>query len=42
MEKAGLIREGHLAKHVNHRGVFEDVLLYGIVLPGRQTRGVGG
>ena len=35
IEKAGLIREGHLAKHVNHRGVFEDVLLYGIVLPGR-------
>src|ERR1035437_1450564 len=37
MEKAGLVREGLLAKHVNHRGVFEDVLLYGIVLPERQA-----
>lgn len=37
MEKAGLVREGYLAKHVNHRGVFEDLILYGIVLPGRQT-----
>jgi [ribosomal protein S5]-alanine N-acetyltransferase len=35
MEKAGLLREGHLVKHVNHRGTFEDVLLYGIVLAGR-------
>jgi [ribosomal protein S5]-alanine N-acetyltransferase len=35
MEKAGMLREGHLVKHVNHRGTFEDLLLYGIVLPGR-------
>jgi [ribosomal protein S5]-alanine N-acetyltransferase len=35
MEKAGMLREGHLVKHVNHRGTFEDVLLYGIVLTGR-------
>ena len=38
MEKAGLVREGLLAKHVNHRGIFEDLLLYGIVLPGRQAQ----
>ena len=36
MEKAGLVREGNLVKHVNHKGVFEDLLLYGTVLPGRQ------
>jgi [ribosomal protein S5]-alanine N-acetyltransferase len=37
MEKAGMLREGYLVKHVNHRGIFEDVLLYGIVLAGRGT-----
>jgi RimJ/RimL family protein N-acetyltransferase len=37
MEKAGLVREGLLKKHVNHRGIFEDLLLYGMVLPGRGT-----
>ncbi len=37
MEKAGLVREGHLIKHVNHRGTFEDVLLYGMVLSGRDA-----
>jgi len=35
MEKVGLSREGHLIKHANHKGVFEDVYVYGIVLPGR-------
>lgn len=35
MEKAGLGREGQLFKHVNHKGVFEDVFVYGINLPGR-------
>jgi len=35
MEKAGLRREGLLPKHVCRNGVFEDMLLYGLVLPGR-------
>jgi RimJ/RimL family protein N-acetyltransferase len=35
MEKAGFVREGQLVKHVNHRGAFEDVYVYGIALPGR-------
>jgi RimJ/RimL family protein N-acetyltransferase len=35
MEKAGLTREKQLPKHVNHKGVFEDVLLYGINFPAR-------
>ena len=35
MEKAGLREEGYLAKHVFKNGKYEDVLLYGLVLPGR-------
>ena len=35
MEKSGLVREGHLVKHVDHKGVFEDLYLYGLNLPGR-------
>ena len=35
MEKAGLVREGHLVKHVDHKGTFEDLYLYGLNLPGR-------
>jgi RimJ/RimL family protein N-acetyltransferase len=35
MEKAGLIKEGFLAKHVFMHGKYEDVLLYGLVLSGR-------
>ena len=38
MEKAGLCKEGHLKKHVVKNGIYEDVLLYGIVLPGRGAR----
>ena len=37
MEKLGLVQEGRLVKHVNHRGKYEDVLLYGSVLAGRTT-----
>lgn len=36
MEKAGLQREGLLRQHTRRQGRFEDTLLYGIVLPGRQ------
>ena len=35
MEKAGLVREGRLAKHWFERGRYDDVLLYGIILAGR-------
>jgi RimJ/RimL family protein N-acetyltransferase len=35
LEKAGLVLEGRLVKHVQHRGVFEDLLVYGKSLPGR-------
>jgi len=37
MEKAGLLREGRLARHVCHQGAFEDVLLYGMVFPEREA-----
>lgn len=36
MEKAGLVREGLLRQHTRKQGRFEDMLLYGMVLPGRQ------
>lgn len=36
MEKAGFVREGHLIKDINHRGKYEDLFLYGLVLPGRE------
>ena len=35
MEKAGLRKEGNLVKHFLKNGTYEDVLLYGLVLPGR-------
>jgi ribosomal-protein-alanine N-acetyltransferase len=35
MEKAGLVREGLLPRHVRKRGIYDDVLLYGLNLPGR-------
>jgi RimJ/RimL family protein N-acetyltransferase len=35
MEKAGLRREGLLPSHVYRHGKYDDVLLYGLVLPGR-------
>lgn len=35
MEKAGLRKEGLLVKHELKNGVFEDMLLYGLALPGR-------
>jgi ribosomal-protein-alanine N-acetyltransferase len=35
MEKAGLRPEGVLVQHERKHGVFEDLLLYGRVLPGR-------
>ena len=35
MEKAGLEREGLLLKHARNHGRFNDVLVYGLVLPGR-------
>ena len=37
MEKAGFLREGHLVKHVNHRGQYEDILVYGLTLPARSN-----
>lgn len=30
MEKAGLLREGHLQAHIRKNGRYEDVLLYGL------------
>ena len=36
MEKAGLKREGYLVQHLFKNGRYEDLLLYGLVLPGRQ------
>lgn len=38
MEKAGLVREGLLPKHLKHKGVFEDILVYGLNLPGRSIQ----
>jgi RimJ/RimL family protein N-acetyltransferase len=35
MEKAGLKREGCLVQHLFKNGRYEDLLLYGLVLPGR-------
>lgn len=35
MEKAGLEREGLLRRDTLKNGLFEDMLLYGLVLPGR-------
>jgi len=35
MEKSGLKREGYLHKHTLKNGRYEDMLLYGLVLPGR-------
>ena len=35
MEKAGLRKEAYLAKHAVKNGIYEDVLLYGLVLSGR-------
>jgi [ribosomal protein S5]-alanine N-acetyltransferase len=35
MEKAGLLKEGQLVKHVLKNEKYEDMLLYGLVLPGR-------
>lgn len=35
MEKSGLRREGYLVQQTFKNGVYEDVLLYGLVLPGR-------
>jgi len=35
MEKAGLKREGRFLKHSKKHGKFDDVLVYGLVLPGR-------
>ena len=39
MEKLGLEREGLLAKHAWKHGRYDDVLVYGLVLPGRELRG---
>ncbi|HSI60720.1 MAG TPA: GNAT family N-acetyltransferase [Ideonella sp.] len=39
MEKCGLQREGHLVRHVLKNGQYEDILLYGLVLPGRESAG---
>lgn len=35
MEKLGLQREGYLVQHIKKHGRYEDVLFYGLVLPGR-------
>jgi [ribosomal protein S5]-alanine N-acetyltransferase len=35
MEKAGLVLEGRLVKDVLHRGVYEDMLIYGKVFSNR-------
>ena len=37
MEKAGLKKEGRLAQHVLKNETYEDVLIYGLVLPGRSS-----
>lgn len=37
MEKAGLNREGLLVKHSLKHGQFDDMLVYGLVLPGRNA-----
>lgn len=37
LEKCGLQREGVLVQHVSKDGRFEDMLAYGLVLPGRAT-----
>jgi ribosomal-protein-alanine N-acetyltransferase len=36
MEKIGLKREGLLAKHALKHGRYDDILVYGLVLPGRE------
>lgn len=36
MEKAGMKREGYLVKYIFKNGQYEDLLLYGLVLQGRQ------
>lgn len=36
LEKAGLVREGLLRRHVRRHGAFEDMLLYGLLMPGRE------
>jgi RimJ/RimL family protein N-acetyltransferase len=40
MEKAGMKREGYLVQHIFKNGCYEDLLLYGLVLPGRQESGL--
>jgi RimJ/RimL family protein N-acetyltransferase len=35
MTKAGLQPEGLLRKHIQKNGVYEDVMLFGLILPGR-------
>ena len=35
MEKAGLTQEGRLVAHILKNAQYEDMLLYGLVLPGR-------
>jgi ribosomal-protein-alanine N-acetyltransferase len=36
MHKAGMTQEGCLAKHTLKNGTWEDMLVYGLVLPGRE------
>ena len=40
MEKAGLRREGYFVQDLKKHGRYEDVLFYGLVLPGRMDRGM--
>ena len=35
LQKVGFKAEGRWIKHVNHRGSFEDLLAFGLTLPGR-------
>lgn len=35
LEKVGLQREGYLVQHLKKHGRYEDVLFYGLILPGR-------
>jgi [ribosomal protein S5]-alanine N-acetyltransferase len=35
MAKAGFKFEGRLVQYINHRGTFEDILMHGLTLPGR-------
>ena len=39
MEKTGFLYEGRLVQHVNHRGSYEDILIYGLTLPERNNAG---